>query len=69
MGKKILIYDHGQTYEIDSDLIYVPWFLAGRRSGKTLLSMEMLQQAKENGMTTLVIGDKNDTESKDETSH
>lgn len=26
MGNKILIYENGQTYEIDSDLIYVPTF-------------------------------------------
>lgn len=26
MGNKILIYDNGQTYQIDSDLIYVPSF-------------------------------------------
>lgn len=26
MGKKILIYDNGQRYEIDSDQIYVPAF-------------------------------------------
>ena len=28
MGKLILIYDTGQTYEIDSDLIYIPIFEA-----------------------------------------
>lgn len=26
MGTKITIYENGQTYEIDSDLIYVPIF-------------------------------------------
>lgn len=26
MGNKVVIYDTGQTYEIDSDLIYVPVF-------------------------------------------
>ena len=26
MGKEILIYDNGQVYEVDSDLIYVPTF-------------------------------------------
>lgn len=26
MGKQITIYDNGQTYEIDSDLIYIPVF-------------------------------------------
>lgn len=30
MGNKILIYDNGQRYEIDSDLIYVPWFVGDK---------------------------------------
>lgn len=28
MGNKVVIYDTGQTYEIDSDLIYTPWFMS-----------------------------------------
>jgi hypothetical protein len=61
MGNKILIYENGQRYEMDSDLIYLPWFIAGRRSGKTNMAMEALRQAKENGLTTLVLGDKDET--------
>lgn len=65
MGNKVIIYDSGQVYEIDSDLIYVPVF--GLRSGKTLIATELMEQAKENGLTTLVVGgDKNDTESEKE---
>lgn len=30
MGNKIKIYDTGQVYEIDSDLIYTPWFVGDR---------------------------------------
>lgn len=30
MGKLIKIYDNGQVYEIDSDLIYLPWFVGDR---------------------------------------
>ena len=30
MGKQILIYDNGQRYEMDSDLIYVPWFVGDK---------------------------------------
>lgn len=30
MGNKILIYHEGQRYEIDSDLIYTPWFVGGK---------------------------------------
>lgn len=56
MGDKILIYHDGQKSMIDSDLIYIPWFIAGRRSGKTNMAMEALRQAKENGLTTLVQG-------------
>ena len=62
MGTKVLIYDSGQTYEIDSELIYTPWFIAGRRNGKTLMAMEALKQAKERGLTTLVIGAKDEKE-------
>lgn len=29
MGNKILIYENGQRYEMDSDLIYTPWFVGG----------------------------------------
>ena len=29
MGKQILIYENGQRYEIDSELIYTPWFVGG----------------------------------------
>lgn len=60
MGKPILIYHDGQRYEIDSDHIYIPWFIAGRRSGKTNMAMEALKQAKENGLTTLVLGAKDE---------
>lgn len=28
MGNMVVIYDTGQTYEIDSDLIYTPWFMS-----------------------------------------
>lgn len=45
MGNMVVIYDTGQTYEIDSDLIYTPWFLMGRRSGKTIISVEIVKQA------------------------
>lgn len=31
MGKLVTIYDNGQRYEIDSDLIYVPWFVSEKR--------------------------------------
>lgn len=65
VGKKILIYDTGQVYEIDFDKIYIPWFVAGRRIGKTLMVLEALMQAKEREIITSVIGDKNDTESKE----
>ncbi len=34
MGKKITIYDSGQTYEIDSELIYVPEFIIDLFSNK-----------------------------------
>ena len=44
MGNKILIYDNGQRYEIDADLIYVPWFVSGRRSGKTQMAIEISKQ-------------------------
>ena len=44
MGKQILIYDNGQRYEIDSDLIYVPWFVGGRKSGKTLMFALIAEQ-------------------------
>ena len=27
MGDRVLIYDQGQVYEIDADLIYVPTFV------------------------------------------
>lgn len=30
MGNQILIYHNGQRYEIDSDLIYTPWFVGGK---------------------------------------
>ena len=30
MGNKVLIYHDGQRYEIDSDLIYTPWFVGGK---------------------------------------
>ena len=36
MGNKILIYHDGQRYEIDSDLIYTPWFV-----GDNLRSIEV----------------------------
>lgn len=29
LGNKILIYENGKRYEIDSDLIYTPWFVGG----------------------------------------
>lgn len=51
MGNKILIYDHGQTYEIDSDLIYVPQF-------QSVNGFQQMLKVEEN---------KNDTESKDGT--
>ncbi len=54
MGNKVIIYDTGQTYEIDSDLIYTPWFVAGRRNGKTLMVMAALEKAKEHGMNDTV---------------
>ena len=34
MGKKITIYDSGQTYEIDSELIYVPTFEETKKENK-----------------------------------
>mgnify|MGYP006935472458 CR=1 FL=1 len=34
MGKKITIYDSGQTYEIDSELIYMPEFIIDLFSNK-----------------------------------
>ena len=54
MGNKVVIYDTGQTYEIDSDLIYTPWFVAGRRSGKTLMVMAVLEKAKEQSIADTV---------------
>lgn len=54
MGNKVIIYDTGQTYEIDSDLIYIPWFVAGRRNGKTLMVMAALEKVKEQSMADTV---------------
>ncbi len=62
MGNKILIYENGQRYEMDSDQIYVPYFLLGRRSGKTNMAIELLKQAEANGMSTLTIGNTNEKE-------
>lgn len=53
MGKSILIYDSGQTYEIDSDLIYVPPFQYDR-------VFQQMLKAEEN---------RNDTESKNGTDY
>lgn len=44
MGKKILIYDTGQIYETDADQIYLPWFVAGRGSGKSGMVFEKFQE-------------------------
>lgn len=38
LGNQILIYENGQTYYIDSDLIYTPWFVAG-----TLRSVDIVK--------------------------
>lgn len=62
MGNKILIYHDGQRYEIDSDQIYIPYFLLGRRTGKTSMAIELLKQAEANGMSTLTIGNTNEKE-------
>lgn len=32
MGNKVIIYDSGQVYEIDSDQLYVPYFISGSRA-------------------------------------
>lgn len=60
MSDKIIIYDNGQTYEIDSDLIYVPSFLQPAITKKinAILPDNIEFQFEEN---------KNDTESKDKT--
>ena len=34
MGDKILIYDNGNRYEIDSDLLYIPWFAGEKKKDK-----------------------------------
>ncbi len=47
MGKVITIYQDGHTYEIDSDLIYIPWFVAGRKSGKSLMVAEAFREELE----------------------
>lgn len=42
MGNKILIYENGQRYEIDSDQIYVPKFDTVKKEDKDdkILSMD-----------------------------
>lgn len=60
MGNKVIIYDSGQVYEIDSDQLYVPYFISGRRTSNPFPVNLALKEA---------IGqleDKNDTESKEE---
>lgn len=44
MGKVITIYQDGHTYEIDSDLIYTPWFVAGRKNSKSLMIAEAFRE-------------------------
>ena len=35
MGRKILIYENGQTYEIDEEEIYIPKFEKDKNSNET----------------------------------
>lgn len=43
MGNKVVIYDTGQTYEIDSDLIYIPWFMSAL-DNKTMYDVGLLKK-------------------------
>ena len=46
MGNKVVIYDTGQTYEIDSDLIYTPWFMSvmSALDNKTMYDVGLLKK-------------------------
>ena len=46
MGNKVVIYDTGQTYEIDPDLIYTPWFMSvmSALDNKTMYDVGLLKK-------------------------
>lgn len=60
MSNKIRIYDSGQVYEIDSDQLYFPYFISGRRTSNPSPVNLALKEAM------VQLEDKNDTESKEE---